>query len=407
MEERSNVVQEKEIKVFTQMFYPDIAATAKVLSDLFFNLNKDFKINVVSQNRSYVNPQIEYEKQSIVNNVNINRFDIGKINKNNLFSRVFGFIKLYFSFKKELKKSTEEMFFCVSNPPFLPYLTAKEAKKKNKKSVFLLHDLYPDVLEKLNKIKKSSLIFKIIKKMNKYAFENSSKIVVLGRDAKEYLMDNYNIQEDKIEIITNWSKKDYKSINYDFRKEYNLENDFLIMYTGNIGETAEFETLLKTAKKIENKNIKFVIIGNGRKKEIIKDEIERLNIKNILLLNYQPEEKYYDVLSSADLFYLSLNKNLKGISVPSKTYTYLSIGKPLIAVVPKESEIGLSIREDNYGIYNNYNFEKLSKDILDLYENKELYLEYKKNAENTFTKKYNREKVIEKYNELFKELEAE
>ena len=398
-------MQKISIKVFTQMFYPDIASTGKVLSDLFLNLDNKFQVEVIAQNRSYVDKNKSFNSEDRIGNTYIKRIKVVKVDKNNIFSRIIGFIQLYFSFKKELKNSNEDIYFCVSNPPFLPYLTVKEAKKKNKKSVFLLHDLYPDVLEKLNKIKKSSLIFKIIKKMNKYAFENSSKIVVLGRDAKEYLMDNYNIQEDKIEIITNWSKKDYKSINYDFRKEYNLENCFLVMYTGNIGETAEFETLLKTAKKIENKNIKFVIIGNGRKKEIIKDEIERLNIKNILLLNYQPEEKYYDVLSSADLFYLSLNKNLKGISVPSKTYTYLSIGKPLIAVVPKESEIGLSIREDNYGIYNNYNFEKLSKDILDLYENKELYLEYKKNAENTFTKKYNREKVIEKYNELFKELE--
>jgi glycosyltransferase involved in cell wall biosynthesis len=398
-------LSKKEIKVFTQMFYPDIAATAKVLSDLFFNLNKDFKINVVSQNRSYVNPDIKYEKRTNINNVNINRFEIGKINKNNIFSRIFGFVKLYFSFKKELKNSNEEIFFCVSNPPFLPYLTVKEAKKKNKKSVFLLHDLYPDVLEKLNKIKKSSLVFKIIKKMNKYAFENSSKIIVLGRDAKEYLINNYNINEDKIETITNWSKNDYKSINYNFRKDYNLEKDFLIMYTGNIGETAEFETLLETAKKIENENIKFVIIGNGRKKQKIKHEIEKLKIKNILLLNYQPEEKYYDVLNSADLFYLSLNKQLKGISVPSKTYTYLSIGKPLIAVVPEKSEIGLSIKEDNYGIYNNYNFKELSKDILNLYNDKKLYEAYKINAKETFNNKYNREQVIEKYTKLFKELE--
>jgi glycosyltransferase involved in cell wall biosynthesis len=397
----------KEVKVFTQMFYPDLASTAKVLSDLFFNLGDYYKIKVICQNRSYVHPDVKYEEKSKINNVIINRIKVRKTNKNSLIGRIISFIILYRNFKKEAKKASEEIYFCVSNPPFLPYITIKEANRKNKKSVFLLHDLYPDVLVKLGKIKEKSFFYKIIYKMNKYAFKNSSKIIVLGRDVKEYLINNYNIKDERIKIITNWGNNTINIGNTDFRKKHNLQNKFVIMYTGNLGETAEFDTLLNTAKIINNDNIQFIIIGDGRKKKFISGKIDEMQLNNILLLDYLPEEEYYGVINTADMFYVSLKKGLEGISVPSKTYTYLSVGKPIIAVVPAKSEISLSIKEDNYGIYNNYDPIKLREDILEIFHNKHKYNILKENAQKTFASKYDRPIILEKYYNLFKELEAD
>ena len=101
----------KEIKVFTQMFYPDLASTAKVLSDLFFNLGDYYKIKVICQNRSYVHPDVKYEEKSKINNVIINRIKVRKTNKNSLSGRIINFIILYRNFKEEAKKASEEIFF--------------------------------------------------------------------------------------------------------------------------------------------------------------------------------------------------------------------------------------------------------------------------------------------------------
>ncbi|MDO7975862.1 glycosyltransferase family 4 protein [Oceanotoga teriensis] len=398
----------KSIKVITQMFYPDIAATAKVLTDIFFYLSDDYNINVVCQNRSYVDSDVIFDDFYKYKNLKIKRIKVKKTNKNKIFDRLNNFYFLYKKFKKELKNSKEDIFFCVSNPPFIPYLTVKYAKKNKRKSIFLLHDLYPDVLYKLNKIKKKSIVYKILYKLNNYAFNNADCIIVLGRDAKEYIIKNFDVCEKKIKIIPNWAKNNNIDFNFgfNFRKKYNLEKNFLIMYTGNLGETADFDVLLNTAKELkELKDIVFVIIGDGRKKINLKNYIERENLENILLLNYQDEDKYYDILNSSDALLLSLNKNLKGISVPSKTYTYLSIGKPIIAIVPNDSEIGLSIKEDNYGILNNFDSLKLKNDIIELYEDKELYNFYSNNSINTFFKKYDKEIILKKYKNLIKELE--
>jgi len=400
------VGEKTTIKVVSQMFYPDLAATAKVLSDLFFHIDESYQINVLCQNRSYVLPEVNYDEETHLKNLFIKRVKVKNTNKNNITHRVFNFIELYQKFKKELKKSKEDIFFCVSNPPFLPYLTIKQAKKTNKKTVFLLHDLYPDVLIKLGKLKKTNLISKLIYHMNSYAFKNSDKIIVLGRDTKNYLLKNYGVSDKKIEIITNWGKNKIplpqKS---NFRKTHNLLNKFVIMYTGNLGETAEFDTLLNTAKIMNNDDIKFVIIGDGRKKRDIEKTINEMRLNNVILLGYQPEDEYYAILNSADVLFVSLRKELKGISVPSKTYTYLSVGKPIIAVVPKESEIELSIKEDKYGIYNEYDSYKLKEQITELYKNKDKYKELCENAKTAFSKKYDLKLIVKKYEKLFKELE--
>lgn len=394
------------IKVVSQMFYPDIASTAKVLSDLFFHIDKSYKINVLCQNRSYVLPEVRYDDETHLGNLFIKRVKVKKTNKNNLIHRVFNFIELYRKFKKELKESKEDIFFCVSNPPFLPYLTIKHAKKINKKTVFLLHDLYPDALIKLGKLKKTSPINKLIYHMTSYAFKNSDKIVVLGRDVKNYLLENYGVSEEKIEIITNWGKNDtllpQKS---NFRKAHNLLNKFVIMYTGNLGENVEFNLLLNAAKIMNNDDIRFVIIGDGRKKREIEKTISKMQLNNVILLGYQPGEEYYAILNSADILFVSLRKELKGIAVPSKTYTYLSVGKPIIAAVPKGSEIELSIKEDKYGIYNEYDSYKLKEQIMELYRNKDKYNELCENAKTAFSKKYDLKLIVKKYEKIFKELE--
>ncbi len=394
------------IKVVSQMFYPDIASTAKVLSDLFFHIDESYQINVLCQNRSYIASEISYDDETRLGNLFIKRIKVKNTNKNNIIHRVFNFIELYRKFKKELKEAKEDIFFCVSNPPFLPYLTIKHAKKINKKTVFLLHDLYPDILIKLGKLKKNNLITKLIYYMNNYAFKNSDKIVVLGRDTKNYLMENYGVSDEKVEIITNWGKDNtLLPSKSDFRKTHNLLNKFVIMYTGNLGETAEFDTLLNTAKIMNNDDIKFVIIGDGRKKRDIEKTINEKQLNNVILLGYQPEDEYYAILNSADALFVSLRKELKGISVPSKTYTYLSVGKPIIAVVPKGSEVELSIKEDKYGIYNEYDPYKLKEQIIELYRNKDKYNELCENAKAAFTKKYDLKLILEKYEKLFKELE--
>jgi len=394
----------------TQMFYPDISATSKIMTHLAVDLSKSgLKVNVVSQNRDYNNPDKVFESSENVDGVNVERYEVPLLNKNSMISRLLLSNIVAKRTIDAIKNYDSEVYISVSNPPNLPLKVAEMAKKENKYFIYILHDLYPDILFKTKKLPNNPVLMKLLKRKTSKIFKISDKIIVLGRDVKNYIISNYSIESTKIEIIPNWGIKsinNHKNI-FNFREKFSLKDKFIVMYTGNIGETADFDVLLNAAKELRftNDEIFFVIIGNGRKKKEISEKVLRNSLNNVLLIDFQSEDKYRSILNSADAFFVSLKRELYGISVPSKTYYYLSEGKPILGVLPKNSEIDLEISEDKFGYScTDYNSKTLIEMILKLKNDKVIYSQMCKNALETFNKHYEREVVTNKYSYLIKNL---
>ena len=389
------------------MFYPDIASTAKVMTDLALDIAAiGYSVNVVCQNRPYNNPDTIFPLQEKNGNVMINRFSVPKADKNTILGRIRLSFIVERKAKMAIKKVNPDLCIAVSNPPNMAFRLAKESKNLCIPFVYILHDLYPDVLIKTGKIAKNSIVAKKLRKMSSETFQLSDKIVVLGRDVKDYLIKNYGVSPDKINIITNWGPEEpvISKSNNSFRGKNGLENKFIVLYSGNIGETADFEVLLDAAQNLqEDDNIVFLIVGNGRKRDKVLEKSKKL--KNVKLLDFLPEEDFRNLLSEADVFFVSLRKELYGISVPSKTYYYLSAGKPIIGLVPPGSEIALSIEEDDYGfVCGDYSPRSLASIIIQLKKNPDLWKRKSIQAKKVFDTKYNRRIVTANYIKLLKEL---
>jgi len=390
------------------MFYPDIASTAKVMTDLALDIAiAGYSVNVVCQNRSYNNPDIVFPSQEKIGNVVINRFSVPRADKNTILGRIRLSFIVERKAKMAIKKIKPDLCIAVSNPPNMAFRIAKESRKLRVPFVYILHDLYPDVLIKTGKIAKNSIIAKKLRKISSETFQLSDRIVVLGRDVRDYLIKNYGVLPGKINIITNWGPEEpviSESNNDNFRRKNGLEGKFVVLYSGNIGETADFEVLLDATQNFqEDDNIVFLIVGNGRKRDKVLEKSKKL--KNVKLLDFLPEEDYRNLLSEADVFFVSLRKELYGISVPSKTYYYLSAGKPIIGLVPPNSEIALSIKEDDYGfVCSDYSPKNLASIILQLKKNPDLWKRKSTQAKEVFDTKYNRSIVTTNYIKLLKEL---
>jgi len=86
------------------------------------------------------------------------------------------------------------------------------------------------------------------------------------------------------------------------------------------------------------------------------------------------------------------------MSVPSKTYYYLSGGKPILADIPIGSEIDIALKEDGCGI----NLRDCEKEVaieklLCLKNDKKFYDELCENARKAFERKYSKDVTLEKY----------
>jgi len=246
----------------------------------------------------------------------------------------------------------------------------------------------------------------VLRKQLIKALDFTDKIVLLGRDVKEYVLQTYGKElERKIVIIPNWAVVSSTAAIAEEMKDV-FQKKFTIVYSGNFGEASDFDTLLGSAKLLESEqDIRFVLIGNGRNKPAVRSKVKSLGLENIFFKDFLPDTTYRYVLDKASAFVVAMNKGSKGTSVPSKFYTYLSAGKPVIGIVPEGSEVALAIEEKSLGfVCSDYRAATLASQITVLKNDESLYRQMSINTGNVFTSEYSREKIISSYYEIVKEL---
>ena len=396
-------VEEYDVVLFPQTFYPDVDATAKLMTDLAeFLVKKGKKVMVVTPNRSYERPNLKYPEFEIIEAIHVNRIKVPKLNKNNALQKILLYYLFSTKAKRTLKKLNYKIALAILPPFFVAYKTLKVTKKKEKKFIFLLHDLHPDALVRRKQASPNNPLVILLKKHNNYIFRKLDKTIFVGRDQIEYVKENYGISNEKIEFIPNWARDLRENfIKKDSIKEKYYKSGFNILYAGNMGES-QVKSLEKVIKLMKNErlfanSVNLILVGHGRRKDYL------LNIAkdagNVYFFDYVYDfADYQNLIYFADGYLVTMINEDKGMSVPSKTYYYLSGGKPILADVPVDSEVDILLRENKVGInLNNLEEEEAIENILMLKNNKEYYEELSKNARKAFEDKYSKEVALESY----------
>ena len=250
--------------------------------------------------------------------------------------------------------------------------------------------------------------------MYRYIFKHADRIICLGRDIQKYLVSVKMVPFEKTVIITNWA--DSKSIvsknpNHYFRKKKGIEKKFLVTYSGNLGLFHDFDTIIDAAKILEEAgedNIIFAIVGRGDQKAKVVSTVNQIGLKNIIFDDFMPSEEHYDLLASSDVLLTTLKLGVENCSVPSKTYPYIVSGKPVIAIMSPDSEIALTIMEEDAGYVVKPGDASLLVEILkSLICDSEKLLAISTNAKDAGMRRFTRSKVTPMYETLFQSLDNE
>ncbi len=140
-----------------------------------------------------------------------------------------------------------------------------------------------------------------------------------------------------------------------FRRQHNLTDNFIVMYSGNLGLGHDITTMLAAIETLHastdprDQLTRFVFIGGGKRMTEIRRAIEAKNLTNTLLLDYQPREQLADTLSAADVHLITQASGTSGLIVPSKFYGILAAGRPSIYIGPGDTEVACVIAETGFG----------------------------------------------------------
>jgi glycosyltransferase involved in cell wall biosynthesis len=253
----------------------------------------------------------------------------------------------------------------VTNPPFAPLIVWGCSKIRR---VFgssytyfiLLHDLYPDGLIALNKLKASSWWVKVWRWFNRNAFSGAQRVITLGRDMSAYCHTTYQLPHHLMTTITNWSPVEWRPDQYRAAHETSLfqhlpnrarqEGMMLVQYSGNMGLWHNIDDLVRTAALVQDAPIHFIMIGEGRRKASAKQLASELKLSNMTWLPFQPIETLTDSLQCAHLSIVSQRPEVLGVMVPSKLYGILASGRAVIAQVPSTSEVAYTVTDHDCGV---------------------------------------------------------
>ena len=238
--------------------------------------------------------------------------------------------------------------FFVSNPP----INVFNLLLNNRKYSYLIYDLYPQTLEKSNLVIKSSYLYKFWIRLNKRIFENSKNVFTLSEGMKNQL--NYIRNSNLIKVVPIWANnKFFKKIpinENEFITSYSLENKFVIGYTGNLGKTHPLEKIFDVAEAlVSEKDIKFLIIGEGEKKLTLQNLQEKKSLPNLKILDFQPPNLFSQVLSSFHIGLVTLDKESSHLSIPSKTFDLMASSTPIISIANHDSDLAYLVKDNDIG----------------------------------------------------------
>ena len=337
-----------KILVLSQVYWPDTASTAQHLHDLTKNLSKKgHSIDVISSIRQYENPNNKFQKFEIHNGINISRINNSGLGKENVFFRLIDFLSFNILISFRLLMLIFSKYDCVigmTSPPLLSYIGVLYAKLTKSKFVYWTMDLQPELSIVAKYIKKNSFLANILQKRGDYIFKNSKLIIALDKYMKRHILKRVKNIKGRIKVIPVWPVIDeiYEDhrLKNPFRISNNFEDKIVVMYSGNHSVMHPLNTLLSCAKELKDDNrLLFVHIGGGVRIKEVKKFKDKNNLKNIIILPYQPREKIHLSLGSSDIQVVSLGNGCVGYTHPNKIYGAMYIGKPILYLGPQNSHI--------------------------------------------------------------------
>lgn len=347
------------ILFFSFQYKPDGGPAAPLFTMLAETLvKKGHEVTVISTVPHYPTGFVpdqfhgRFFQRSIENGVNIVRVKIPSISRKSLFNRLVQFFVYQIGATLEGFRITPEVVISHSTAMavWLPFQI--HGIRKNRKTIYSIHDVYPDVGIRMG-VFRSKAVIRLVTAIEKSLIQKADKVRVLS---KSFIirMQEMGAKEENVILIYDWveidSLKPMPRIN-SFSKAFLLAEGKNILYTGNIGKVQGLEIVIEAANLLQDHaDIRFVFVGDGNAKQDLEMKVNDYKLNNVIFIPYQPRERMGEIFASADIGLVSLKKGTGFGALPSKTYSILASGKPIIACVDEGSDTWNLVQRSDAGL---------------------------------------------------------
>jgi glycosyltransferase involved in cell wall biosynthesis len=356
--------EKKKLLLYAHYYIPDVASTGQILKELAEGLLHAFDITVICVVPSYTGKvAAEYKTKMYykeeINGVKIIRIRVPQFSKDNKISRIKNILAYFFgAMVATFKVGKMDYVYSISQPPILGGLIGVWGKwMKRAKYIYNIQDFNPEQTMAIG-YSKNKLILKSMMWFDKFSCTRADKVIVVGRDMVETLKSRFKGKKVPNHVfINNWiDEKEIYPLPADnkkvvaFKKKHEMENKFIIMYSGNLGLYYDLENLMNVIKKFKDRDdVVFAFVGEGSIRDKLVLYKDKYTLKNVTFIPYQDKSDLVYSLNAGDAHWCLNAKGIKGVSVPSKLYGIMAVGKPILGALEKGSEARLIIEETKCG----------------------------------------------------------
>ena len=131
-----------------------------------------------------------------------------------------------------------------------------------------------------------------------------------------------------------------------YRAELGLGDGPVVLYAGNVGFSQSLDLVLAAARELPD--VTFLINGNGAARTSL--EADAVDITNLRFADYIETSRLSEVLATGDVHVVPLRRGLGRVSVPSKTYSIMAAGRPVVAAIDPDTAVPRILADSGGGV---------------------------------------------------------
>jgi colanic acid biosynthesis glycosyl transferase WcaI len=348
------------ILLFNEYYPPDTSATAKMAAVVVGALAQRHQVTVVAGRPSY-DPD-EFYPYALLhrekhNNVTVERVGSTAYPRHQMKRRVSNYLSYLALAVPRAIAIRPDVVLAMTDPPIAGIAGAFVAQMAGRPFVYNIRDLYPDMAVGGDIVQPSKWVERW-EKLHRRALRQAACVIVLGDDMRDRILSK-GIDPERVVVVrdgTSIPTPQPDTTDPAIRKsidELRCGFPFVAIHAGNLGFYGAWDTLLKAAEVLRNEgnDTGFVFIGDGANRKRL--EASAGNQGNVRFLPFRPVEQIPHVMMAGDIHIVTVKRGLEGVVVPSKLYSILAAGRPVLVVAPKECDAARIVVQDGCGIVAN------------------------------------------------------
>lgn len=215
--------------------------------------------------------------------------------------------------------------------------------------LFNIQDVFPDAAVRTGAIS-NRWIIAAAEWLERFSYRRADAVTVLSDDLRANVAAKLPpAASGKFHVIPNFVDTDVIAPGdriTGYRADLGFGDEPVVLYAGNVGFSQSLDLVVAAARACPD--LGFVVNGDGAARREL--EASAHGVPNLRFVGYQPAERLPEVLATGDIHVVLLRAGLGGVSVPSKTYSSLAAGRPVVAAIDPDTEVPRLIDAANAGI---------------------------------------------------------